>query len=148
METQNRFTGRFPANDPCGSHGGVAQMARAFGSYPNCRWFDSDRRYQLPGKADVPSAVHRPAGQVSSIRYGPMVKRSRHGPFKAVTGVRFSLGSPQTKRVGICRRVLFLFLAVMLPIMTETIFCRFSVKPAASIRTCFCFLLHGVHPAG
>ena len=27
-------------------YGGVAQLARAFGSYPNGRWFESDRRYQ------------------------------------------------------------------------------------------------------
>ena len=53
-------------------------MARACGSYPQCRWFDSDRRYQ----------------------YGPMVKRLRHGPFKAVTGVRVPLGSPQSKLVS------------------------------------------------
>ena len=25
---------------------GVAQLARAFGSYPECHWFESDRRYQ------------------------------------------------------------------------------------------------------
>lgn len=28
-------------------HGGVAQLARACGSYPQCHWFDSNRRYQL-----------------------------------------------------------------------------------------------------
>ncbi len=27
-------------------HGGVAQLARALGSYPSGRWFESDRRYQ------------------------------------------------------------------------------------------------------
>ena len=27
-------------------YGGVAQLARACGSYPQCRWFKSDRRYQ------------------------------------------------------------------------------------------------------
>ena len=26
---------------------GVAQLARAFGSYPECHWFESDRRYQV-----------------------------------------------------------------------------------------------------
>ena len=26
--------------------GGVAQLARAFGSYPECHWFESSRRYQ------------------------------------------------------------------------------------------------------
>ena len=28
-------------------NGGVAQLARAFGSYPKCRWFESDRRYHM-----------------------------------------------------------------------------------------------------
>ncbi len=27
-------------------YGGVAQLARAFGSYPTDRWFESTRRYQ------------------------------------------------------------------------------------------------------
>ena len=27
-------------------HGGIAQLARAFGSYPTGRWFKSDFRYQ------------------------------------------------------------------------------------------------------
>ena len=32
---------------PATKHGGVAQLARACGSYPQCRWFDSTRRYQI-----------------------------------------------------------------------------------------------------
>ena len=47
-------------------------MARAFGSYPKCHRFESSRRYHN----------------------GPLVKRLRHGPFTAVTRVRFSHGSP------------------------------------------------------
>ena len=31
-------------------YGGVAQLARAFGSYPECHWFESNRRYH-PAKA-------------------------------------------------------------------------------------------------
>jgi hypothetical protein len=54
-------------------NGGVAQMARACGSYPQCRWFNSDRRYHY---------------------FGPLVKRLRHRPFTAVTGVRVPYGSP------------------------------------------------------
>ena len=54
------------------SNGGVAQLARAFGSYPKCHRFESSRRYHN----------------------GPLVKRLRHGPFTAVTRVRFSHGSP------------------------------------------------------
>ena len=30
---------------PRNQRGGVAQLARAFGSYPECHWFESDRRY-------------------------------------------------------------------------------------------------------
>ncbi len=53
-------------------YGGIAQLARAFGSYPKCRWFKSDCRYHL----------------------GLLVKRLRHRPFTAVTGVRFPYRSP------------------------------------------------------
>ena len=54
-------------------HGGIAQLARALGSYPTGRWFKSDFRYHA----------------------GPLVKRLRHGPFTAVTWVRFPYGSPK-----------------------------------------------------
>ena len=53
-------------------HGGVAQLARANGSYPLGRWFEPTRRYHL----------------------GPLVKRLRHRPFTAVTRVQISYGSP------------------------------------------------------
>ena len=52
--------------------GGIAQLARANGSYPLGQWFESTCRYQ----------------------YGPLVKRLRHRPFTAKIGVRFSYGSP------------------------------------------------------
>ena len=67
---------------PCG---GIAQLARALGSYPNGRWFKSDFRYHN----------------------GPLVKRLRHGPFTAVTWVRFPYGSPDKKH---CKSSAFLFL--------------------------------------
>ena len=51
--------------------GGIAQLARATGSYPVGHGFKSNSRY-----------------------HGPLVKRLRHRPFTAVTGVRFSHGSP------------------------------------------------------
>ena len=54
------------------SYGGIAQLARAIGSYPIGRGFKSNFRY-----------------------HGPLVKRLRHRPFTAVTGVRFPLGSPE-----------------------------------------------------
>ena len=57
-------------------YGCVAQLARAFGSYPECRRFESTYRYHN----------------------GPVVKRLRHGPFTAVTRVRFPSGSPDKKR--------------------------------------------------
>ena len=49
-------------------YGGIAQLARAFGSYPKCRRFKSHYRYS---------------------KYGSVVKRLRHRPFTAVTRVRF-----------------------------------------------------------
>ena len=65
-----------------GTDGGIAQLARAFGSYPECHWFKSSCRYQ---KAEGSSAFF----------FGPVVKRLRHRPFTAVTRVRFSSGSPE-----------------------------------------------------
>ena len=62
--------------------GGIAQLARACGSYPQCRWFKSDYRY------------HRSSNRRSNS--GPMVKRLRHRPFTAVTRVRFPFGSPRS----------------------------------------------------
>ena len=74
-----------------GRYGGVAQLARALGSYPGCHWFKSNRRYHL-----------RDAGQAASriAFYGPVVKRLRHRPFTAVTRVRFSSGSPFLRRLS------------------------------------------------
>ncbi len=66
-------------------------MARALGSYPICRWFKSNYRYQWPAL-------------ISVGLYGPVVKRLRHRPFTAVTRVRFSSGSPKitlTRMVGV-----------------------------------------------
>ena len=57
-------------------NGGLAQLARASGSYPAGRWFKSDIRYH----------------------FGSLVKRLRHRPFTAVTGVRFSYESPKRQR--------------------------------------------------
>ena len=63
-------------------------MARASGSYPAGRWFKSDFRYHST-KCGFLSAF---------CQYGPLVKRLRHRPFTAVTGVRFSYGSPKKNR--------------------------------------------------
>ena len=64
-------------------------MARACGSYPQCRWFDSDCRYHSRSQPGwVP---------------GPVVKRLRHRPFTAVTRVRFSSGSPYARIAQLVR---------------------------------------------
>ena len=34
-------------------YGGVAQLARAFGSYPECHWFESNRRYHIKHSASA-----------------------------------------------------------------------------------------------
>ena len=60
------------------SNGGLAQLARASGSYPAGRWFESICRYQ-------------------TYIYGPVVKRLRHRPFTAVSWVRFPSGSPKNQ---------------------------------------------------
>ena len=74
-------------------HGGVAQLARACGSYPQCHRFESSRRYHR--------LVRR--GGVSTVppqqKYGPLVKWLRHGPFTAVTWVRVPYGSPLRQSV-------------------------------------------------
>ena len=66
------------------AYGGIAQLARAFGSYPKCPRFESRCRYQT-------------RAQTSRLRplSGPLVKRLRHRPFTAVTWVRVPYGSPK-----------------------------------------------------
>ena len=46
---------------PATIYGGVAQLARAFGSYPECHWFESSRRYHKPCEACL-SGFFRRAG--------------------------------------------------------------------------------------
>ena len=74
-------------------YGGIAQLARAFGSYPKCRWFKSDCRYHV-----LPHTAKHP---------GPVVKRLRHRPFTAVTRVRFSSGSPESGREALPSVLIF-----------------------------------------
>ena len=62
-------------------HGGIAQLARALGSYPKGRGFKSNFRYH----------------DNFVVMLGPVVKRLRHRPFTAVTRVRFPSGSPRIK---------------------------------------------------
>ena len=77
-------------------YGGIAQLARAFGSYPKCRWFKSICRYHL---SEICSCSF-------SYMCGPLVKRLRHRPFTAVSRVRFSHGSP-VKRIPNFRNPFF-----------------------------------------
>ena len=65
-------------------HGGIAQLARACGSYPQCPRFKSRCRYQNNN------------GHLSDSiwRNGPVVKRLRLRPFTAATRVRVPSGSP------------------------------------------------------
>ena len=64
-------------------NGGIAQLARACGSYPQCPRFESRCRYQTKA-------------QRFSLRllYGPLVKRLRHRPFTAASRVRIPYASP------------------------------------------------------
>lgn len=61
--------------------GGVAQLVRACGSYPQGRWFESTRRY------------HRflPAGRLICIRI-PTADESQHRKALPVTDFRFGQG--------------------------------------------------------
>ena len=48
-------------------YGGIAQLARAFGSYPECRWFESNCRYHTrPGGQEVKTPPFH-GGNTSSI---------------------------------------------------------------------------------
>ena len=93
--------GSFAYNNNCSvgrqkQFGGIAQLARACGSYPQCPRFKSRCRYQTPKDGTAPSfgtslqEYPAPLGQP-----GPLVKWLRHGPFTAVTWVRVPYGSPQ-----------------------------------------------------
>ena len=73
-------------------NGGIAQLARAIGSYPIGRGFKSNFRYHAWQSLCQMM-------QFAGICSGPLVKRLRHRPFTAVTGVRFSHGSPVSLQI-------------------------------------------------
>ena len=84
-----------------GRYGGVAQLARALGSYPGCHRFKSSRRYhELIRGAKPRNGMRRvlvlliPAGRAAPLPQGPVVKRLRLRPFTAATRVRVPSGSP------------------------------------------------------
>ena len=56
---------------PLQTYGGIAQLARAFGSYPECHWFESSCRYQKGGNLFFrlfSISVLWPRGQVVKTR--------------------------------------------------------------------------------
>ena len=75
------------------SFGGVAQLARALGSYPSCHRFESSRRYHPEEAAPAPP-LRALKTRARFWAFGPLVKRLRHRPFTAVTRVRVPYGSP------------------------------------------------------
>ena len=77
MTTEKRYD-KIYKSQICGTDGGIAQLARAIGSYPIGHGFKSSFRYH----------------------FGPLVKRLRHGPFTAVTWVRFPYGSPNANSLN------------------------------------------------
>ena len=82
-------------------YGGVAQLARATGSYPVGHRFKSGLRYH----------------------FGPLVKRLRHRPFTAVTAVRFCYGSPKIDKIR-QKLVDFYFFTITSSLFTKNS-CRF-----------------------
>ena len=78
------------------TYGGIAQLARACGSYPQCHRFESCYRYHaLVAKVQQ---EHR--------KYGLLVKWLRLRPLTAATGVRIPQRSP--RRNGLCSIPIFL----------------------------------------
>ena len=56
-------------------YAGIAQLARACGSYPQCRWFKSDYRYQRP----VGQVVKTPPFHGSNMGSSPVrVTKNKH----------------------------------------------------------------------
>ena len=78
-------------------YGGIAQLARAIGSYPAGHKFKSYCRYQ---------------------NFGPIVKRLRHHPFTVKSAVRICLGSPICTRVEMTRAFLLPILSAFAKIYT------------------------------
>ena len=48
-------------------HGGLAQLARALGSYPGCRWFESCIRYQRRARYDAAFLARWSSGQDTAL---------------------------------------------------------------------------------
>ena len=70
-------------------YGGIAQLARALGSYPGCRWFKSDCRYHIwpVGQAVKTSPFH--GGIMGSIPVRVTIKLPPEWLNEAVWEVSF-----------------------------------------------------------
>ena len=77
--------------------GGIAQLARAFGSYPKCHRFESSYRYHSL----------EPHREVRLDLSGLFVKWLRHRPFTAGSRVRIPYRSPKRRRSSLGLRRLF-----------------------------------------
>ena len=75
-------------------YGEVAQLARAFGSYPECQRFKSVLRYQNLCR------IQLALDPDYYLFLGSMVKWLRHSPLKAVSWVQIPLESP-FKTIGL-----------------------------------------------
>ena len=76
-------------NSPKDLYGGIAQLARALGSYPGCRWFKSNCRYQIwpVGQAAKTPPFH--GGNMGSIPVRVTTGRSPEWLYKAVWEILF-----------------------------------------------------------
>ena len=87
---KQRVTGSSPVGPiDLSEYGGIAQLARAHGSYPWCRWFKSSFRYygvlaqlgeHLPYKQRVTGSS--PVGPIDLSEYGGIAQLARaHGSY-------------------------------------------------------------------
>ncbi len=79
------------------THGGIAQLARAHGSYPWCRWFESNFRYERYGES-----------YISFFLYHRIQKRSErmHRVYPSEARVRKRRGNCRLKATRLRRRIL------------------------------------------
>ena len=77
-------------------YGGIAQLARAFGSYPKCRWFKSDYRYHLRPVGQEAKTPPFHGGNMGSI---PVRVTKRQIKSELSDGSDFIFAQAQKKRV-------------------------------------------------
>ena len=75
-------------------YGGIAQLARALGSYPGCRWFKSNCRYHLwPVGQEVKTPPFH-GGNMGSIPVRVTIQHSRKQRNIAVSEILFYAENP------------------------------------------------------